>query len=78
MPKTTVPDRKRIPISTAENIATRYGYDQVIIIARKVGEEGGEHVTTYGKNKEHCRVAALIGDHLKYEVMGWVKEREDV
>lgn len=67
-------EMKPIPISAAREIAEKYGYDQVVIIARRVGEEPnprGEHVTTYGVNKEHCDVAARIGDHLKYNVMGW-------
>ena len=62
---------KLIPISAAEKIAKQYGYDQIIIYARKVGE--GEHMTTYGVNKEHCSAAALIGNFLKYKVMGWSK-----
>ena len=44
---------KRIPISAAQRIAVAYGYDQVIIIARKVGADPdphGEHITTYGSN----------------------------
>jgi hypothetical protein len=68
---------KRIPISAAERIAKDYGYDQVVIIARKVGNEPaphGEHCTTYGVNKEHCAVAARIGDFLKHKVMGWPKD----
>lgn len=68
-----------IPIHVAENIAKTYGYDQVIIVARKVGEEPephGEHVTTYGRNKEHCDVAANIGTYLKREIMLWVEEEE--
>ena len=39
---------KPIPISAAEKVAKAYGYDQVVIIARKVGDGGGEHCTTYG------------------------------
>jgi acetylornithine/succinyldiaminopimelate/putrescine aminotransferase len=62
---------KPIPISAAEKIAKTYGYDQVIVIARAVGDDGGEHVTTYGRNKVHCQVAAKIGDFLKYRVMDW-------
>lgn len=64
---------KRIPIKAAQAIAETYGYDQVIIIARKVGEGGGEHCTTYGVTKEHCAAAARIGDFLKFRVMGWLK-----
>jgi len=65
---------KPIPISAASAIAKKYGYNQVIIIARAVGE--GEHVTTYGIDKDNCSVAARIGDFLKYKVMGWTKENE--
>ncbi|HBZ92624.1 MAG TPA: hypothetical protein DEO91_02685 [Pseudomonas sp.] len=68
---------KHIPISAAERIAKEFGYDQVIIVARKVGDDpepNGEHVTTYGINPVHCGVAARIGDFLKYKVMGWVKD----
>lgn len=65
---------KRIPISAARHIAKTYGYDQVIIIGRSVaGDESGqgEHVTTYGINREHCRIAAKCGNFLKNEIMGW-------
>lgn len=65
---------KPIPISAAKEIAKKYGYDQVVVIARKVGESGGEHVTTYGKDKAHCKIAADIGNFLKYKIMKWVKE----
>lgn len=69
---------KPIPISAAKEIATKYDYDQVIIVARKVGENGGEHVTTYGKNKVHCGIAARTGDFLKYKIMGWNRDQEVV
>lgn len=68
---------KPIPISAARRIATSFGYDQVIIIARRVGEKPepcGEHVTTYGRDEAHCDVAARIGNFLKFKVMGWVSE----
>lgn len=68
-------ERQPIPIEAARAIAERCGYDQVIIIARKVGPDGGEHVTTYGRNKTHCDVAARCGNFLKYKVMMW--ERND-
>ncbi len=68
---------KPIPISAAEQISKTYGYDQVIIVARRVGEDPephGEHVTTYGRNSAHCSIAAQIGDFLKFKIMGWVKK----
>ena len=68
---------KPIPIDAAKHIAMAYGYDQVIIIARSIDAlraDQGEHVTTYGRNKAHCKVAERIGDFLKYKVMGWSQE----
>jgi hypothetical protein len=64
-----------IPISAARRIAEMYDYDQVVIIARKVGRN--EHVTTYGKTKQHCEIAARIGSFLKYEIMKWEKPATD-
>lgn len=68
---------KPIPISAAKLIAEEYDYDQVIVIARKVGEDGGEHVTTYGADKANCDVAARIGNYLKYEIMNWVRPPQE-
>lgn len=67
---------KPIPIKVAEDISKKYGYDQVIIYARSCHDslEHGEHMTTYGRNKEHCGAAAKIGDFLKYKIMGWIKD----
>ena len=65
---------KPIPISAAKRIAKDYGYDQVIIIARKTGDDGMEHVTTYGVNADHCRVAGRVGYFIKYKIMDWPEE----
>lgn len=48
---------KRIPIDEAKHIATRFGYDQVIILARNTSEHK-DWFTSYGKSKEDCRQAA--------------------
>ena len=60
---------KRIPISAAKRISEEYGYDQVVIIARAIGE--GEHCTTYGRDKTNCDVAARIGEFITSKIMGW-------
>ena len=68
-----------IPVSAAKRIAKEFGYDQVVIVARKCGEAPaihGEHVTTYGVDKEHCSIAARIGDFFKFKLMGWPEIRE--
>lgn len=66
---------KRIPIAAAQHIAEQYGYDQVIVYARKVGDPGGEHMTTYGVTKSHCAAASRIANFLQTKIMGWVKEQ---
>jgi hypothetical protein len=66
-----------IPISAAKLISTAYGYDQVIIIARRVGEapdDHGEHVTTYGSDRANCDVAAKIGKHITSKIMMWPED----
>jgi hypothetical protein len=67
---------KRIPIKAAKEIAELYGYDQVMIYARKVGvdpEPHGEHMTTYGVTKAHCGAMAKIARYLQTKIMGWEK-----
>lgn len=63
---------KPIPLAAAKKIADDYGYHQVVIMARHTGTEPGaeEHITTYGVNVQHCRIAAIMGDKLK-EIAQW-------
>lgn len=61
---------RRIPITAAKRIAEDYGYDQVLIYARKVDD--GEWVTTYGINKAHCSAMAKIAAAFK-RYIGWGK-----
>ena len=61
-----------IPVSAAAAIAEQFGYDQVVIVARRVGDEAdphGEHVTTFGTGA-HRDVAARIG-HYFQGLMAW-------
>lgn len=62
---------KEIPIKEAERIAKKYGYDQVMIYARKVGSDGGEHMTTFGVSAVHCNAMARIAEFLQTKIMGW-------
>lgn len=67
-----------IPIKAAEAIAKKYGYDQVVVLARRVGEfpsPSGEHITTYGIDKTHCEVAAMMGNTLK-RIAQWPSEQD--
>lgn len=60
-----------IPISAAKNIAEKYNYHQVVIIARRHTDSSVEHVTTYGIDGVNCAVAARMGNFIKYKIMGW-------
>lgn len=76
VPKPAAPGNRPmvpIPIQAARRVADAYGYDQVIVVARRVGmdpDPHGEHVTTYGVNAEHCAAAAQCGKALQ-KFMGW-------
>lgn len=63
--------RPKLPIKDARDIAKIHGWDQVIIVARKVGDNGFEHVVTYGKTAAHCEAAARAGNAIKHHLMKW-------
>lgn len=68
-----------IPIAAAQEIAERYGYDQVVVIGRKVGSEPdpcGEHITTFGVDDQHKHAAALAGRALQ-RFMQWPLDPEN-
>lgn len=65
---------KPIPIKVAEQIAKQYGYDQVFLYARKVGQDPnphGEYLVTYGKDERHCEIAGRIGKFLREKIFQW-------
>lgn len=64
-------EQSRLPIKAARDIANAHGWDQVIIVARKVGDNGYEHVVTYGKDAAHCEAAARAGNAIKHHLMKW-------
>ena len=54
---------KRIPINRAKEIAEKYGYEKVIILAVTEREDRIQFwLTTYGKDKGLCARAKRIGD----------------
>ena len=67
---------KRIPIAAAKRIGEQYGYDQVIIVARKIGVGGRQWHTTWGRNKAHCNAASMIMRWLERQ-MGSIEERKN-
>lgn len=63
-----------IPIEAVENLGVVFGFDQVIVLARRVGDEGTEQLVTWGDSLEHKHAAARIGDRLTTEVFGWTPD----
>ena len=54
-------DLKRIPVEAAILLAGQYGFDEIVILARKVGAEGGGVCTTsFGVDAEHDERAQSI------------------
>ena len=75
-----IPARLPIPIRSAESIGRRFGYDQVVVFGRRVSDDpklAGEHMTTWGRNRDHCQVAKHIGNTLKDDVMKWPSPRAE-
>ncbi|UWR74102.1 hypothetical protein [Phaeobacter inhibens] len=64
-------EQVKLPIKSARDIAETHGWDQVIVVARKVGDDGFEHVVTYGKDAAHCEAAARAGNAIKHHLMKW-------
>jgi hypothetical protein len=69
---------KNIPISAAKELSEKYNLDQVVIIARRIDTDktaGREFVTTYGKDRANCTVAATIGAFITDKIMKWEKSK---
>lgn len=64
-----------IPDKAARHIAKTYGYEQVIVIGRKIGTSpenpGGEFVTYYGDTETNKHAVSFIADIIKTRVLGW-------
>lgn len=60
---------KDIKISYAKEVSQKSGYEQIIILGIDP-KTGAQHVTTYGKSKNECKEAAIIGNWLKRK-LGW-------
>lgn len=56
-----------------QEFADKYDLDQLIIVGRKVGDNGKEICTSFGRTKDNSEVANDIANFMKYKVMGWKK-----
>lgn len=55
---------KAIPPAAAKRIAQAYGYDQVIVLGRRLDASGeaGEHVVAWGPNEAATRDVVRLGE----------------
>lgn len=62
---------KAIPPAAARRIARAYGYDQVIVLGRRLDASGeeGEHVTAWGPDEAASREAARLGELARRTVL---------
>ena len=60
----------RIPIKAAKEIAKKYRYDQVIILAMNIAENI-QSVTTFGKSVVDADQACRGGNYIKRKILGW-------
>ncbi len=67
---------KHLTLEEGKRLLEEYGLHQVVIIGRRVGEDGYVNVLTHGTDMAHSAVAARIGECLKTEVMGWPEAHE--
>lgn len=61
----------KIQVMEAQRLAELFGYDQIIIIGRRISGQGSEEVVHYGVDTDNDNAARLIADFLKYKVMRW-------
>ena len=59
-----------IPVEAAAEMAARFGYEQIIIVARSPKHDT-ESVTTWGEGADNGRAACAAGDYLKTTIMKW-------
>lgn len=70
-PDIPIKPAKPIGIKAAEAIAEVYGYDQVIIYGRQIGEGGIESMITHGIDPNQSELTRiLMGEKLR-QFMGW-------
>lgn len=65
-------EQGKAEIQFAKDFATKFGYNQIVIIGRRVDDPlrpGGEWVTTYGTDAAHTAIAKAIGEFIVRKVM---------
>ena len=66
---------KRIPVSDLSALGKKHGQTEMILWTWDK-ETGMQHVVSWGKTKEHCKLAESAGNRFK-KFMGWPDKTKD-
>lgn len=59
-------------------VMASHGYDMMLVIAIKAGEDGGTTLVNVGIDGRFAQIAAAIGEALKESVLEWGKSEEAI
>lgn len=68
-------DQTRVPASAAEDIALRFKFDQVVIVARNDGESEA-HVRSFGRDSKNLGAAAWLGAFIRQQLARLASPRD--
>lgn len=63
-----------IDSDTAGKLAGIFGWDQIVIVCRSEGEDGGEMVTHAGRGPRDAKIAEELAGAISEHALGWVSE----
>ncbi len=66
----------RVSIAAAKRLARECGMSQVAVVGWD-GKTGRTWVATYGQSITDCEQAAMLGNKIKRQVLGWPEEQCD-
>ena len=66
-----------VSIDVAKTVLAGVEHSQIVIIVR-CDMTGDEAVTTYGEGDDNSRVAMLMGNYIKTQIMSWPSRHAEV
>lgn len=65
---------RQITADTAGRLAAIHGWDQIVIVCRSEGEDGGEMVTHAGRGPRDAKIAEELAGAISEHALGWVSD----
>lgn len=60
-----------MPAEAAGHIAQAFGWDRIVVIGIRDGQEGGQVVTHAGRGPRHGAIADDMASYVKEKLFGW-------